>query len=130
MTQPHTLTITDDGVHAPDYQITCPGVTDRCRSYVECHIEGCDHDELDEHGDGYEQHEHHGIVHHDIRGDWMLATGDCWLTVANMPDSLLDQELPAGQYEVTGWTDCADFGDLCNLDVRPFAQIGAEGSGR
>lgn len=117
----HSLTVAIGVNGYRDYTVTCPEVTDSCRAYSECGAEGCDGEEIEDLADGDDEFEHHGVIHHQIHADWLVPLDYCWLTVADLPDSLTDQELPVGAYRITKWTPCRDFGDLEDVQVVPRA---------
>lgn len=92
-TSVHTLVVTDDyGDGNLRYRIECHGVTDRCRTWVECDCsQARPSDEWD--GDTWfdwaSEEVAHGVLHADIDGAWSRPTDDCWLrsSVNDLPDS-------------------------------------------
>ena len=83
MSQPHMLVVTRrDG--PPAFAVECPGVTDGCRSWIECRADGCDLDQMDRLAeDGDDEPELHGQRHRNLDG-WSTPTNGCF--IASHPD--------------------------------------------
>lgn len=104
---PHTLVVEEDPAYPGDpeayrFGVECPGVTDHCRSYVECMP--CNSDpEISE--ALWDEPVRHGVEHTQIKDlGWSLPTDQCYLI--DCPDSLYDLAPPAaraqpGRYLVT-----------------------------
>ncbi|MET8278247.1 hypothetical protein [Micromonospora sp. NPDC005174] len=111
---PHTLTITETvehGVTEQEYSVECPGVTDRCRMWIECMQDK----ELDYDLDENEwRHVVHGVEHRRIDDRWMVRTETCFVRDNDgLDEAAGDLELPGGVYPVD--FDSGD--DQCSLSL-------------
>lgn len=97
----HTLTVIEvDGVLR--YKIDCDGVTDACRMWQECLVEGCDQAVLDrEEEDGGDEPVLHGMPHRRLDDGWSTPTGLCFLPLADAwPERAVELGLTPGEYRV------------------------------
>jgi hypothetical protein len=102
--QPHILTVTettyrdiDDVEIEYDYALTCPGVTDHCRAFVDCVANDDEREFLEDADDPIA----HGKKHIMIDALWMAATDDClYVGHDNLPDEAARLGLPAGYHAV------------------------------
>lgn len=98
---PHTLTVAevDGGV---TYRLTCDGVTDACRAWLECFGVECDPDALERaEEDGDDEPVVHGIRHRHLDVGWCVPTDDCWLlSDPDWPEPARELRLDPGVYRV------------------------------
>jgi hypothetical protein len=119
---PHVLVVTEfeDKLW---FKIECPGVTDACRAWAECHDDRCDHDVLDKAmDDGDDEPELHGVRHRyigDAHVGWGVPTNDCWpSTVGGVYDAAQEirTDWAPGRYPVEHGVD-AEYDEYLTLHL-------------
>lgn len=121
MSRVHILTVVD----ARHFEISCLGLDDTCRAWVECNSPDCDFEELErQHYElGEDRPVMHGVEHVSLPTGFGVATEECFLGCdpgEAVEDFLLDNlprgADPSGSYLVTHEVD-GDTGDLGHLEM-------------
>lgn len=109
--KPHLLTITetvtvDEGEEfvEREFDVTCPGVTDHCRAYVDFLAKAEEIEALSDAQDAGEPLEAHGARHLLIDGTWMAATDNCLYASGDIAEAAeylaAEHALKPGTYRV------------------------------